>query len=91
MPAVATELSGYAGNHLRSSSYGVSTKRERSRYSEAAAEFRCFLERFDADRDFGKCGKISRKDAKRRKNSRKRTQRTQRKQNLEARIWNLGD
>jgi hypothetical protein len=42
MQAVAAELSGYAGNLLRSSSYGVSTKRERSRHSEATAEFRCF-------------------------------------------------
>jgi len=45
MQAVAAERSGYAGNHLRSSSYGVSANRERSRHSEATAEFRCFLER----------------------------------------------
>jgi len=45
MQAVAAEFFGYAGNHLRSSSYGVSAKRERSRHSEATAEFRCFLER----------------------------------------------
>src|SRR6516165_3747313 len=30
-----------AGNHLRSSSYGVSANRVRSRHSEATAEFRC--------------------------------------------------
>jgi len=45
MQAVAAELAGYAGNHLRSSSYGVSANRERSRHSEATAEFRCFLAR----------------------------------------------
>jgi hypothetical protein len=44
MQAVAAELSGCAGNHLRSSSYGVSTKRERSRHLEATAEIRRFLE-----------------------------------------------
>jgi len=42
MQAVAVEFSGYARNHLRSSSYGVSANRERSRHSEATAEFRCF-------------------------------------------------
>ena len=45
MQAVAAEFSGCAENHLRSSSYGVSAKRERSRHSEATAEFYCFLER----------------------------------------------
>src|SRR5271157_456401 len=45
MQVVAAEFSGYAGNHLRSSSYGVSANRERSRHSEATAEFRCFFER----------------------------------------------
>jgi len=44
MQAQAAEFSGYAGNHLRSSSYGVSANRERSRHSEATAELRCFLE-----------------------------------------------
>jgi hypothetical protein len=36
--APAAELSGRAGDHFRSSSYGVSANRERSRHSEAAAE-----------------------------------------------------
>jgi hypothetical protein len=44
MQAVAAELSGYAGNHFRSSSYGVSSRRERSRHSEATADFSCFSE-----------------------------------------------
>src|SRR5271165_6493230 len=39
---VAVEFSGYAGNHLRSSSYGVSANRERSRHSEATAESAAF-------------------------------------------------
>jgi hypothetical protein len=42
--APAAELSGRAGDHFRSSSYGVSANRERSRHSEAAAEFRCSFE-----------------------------------------------
>src|SRR5271166_2022008 len=45
MQAVAVEFSGCTENHLRSSSYGVSANRERSRHSEATAEFYCFLER----------------------------------------------
>jgi len=45
MQAGAARFSGFAENHLRSSSYGVSANRERSRHSEATAEFYRFLER----------------------------------------------
>jgi len=45
MQAVAAEFSAAAGDHLRSSSYGVSANRVRSGHSEATAEFRCFSTR----------------------------------------------
>jgi len=44
-----------AGNHLRSSSYGVSATRVRSRHSEATAEFRCSFGRMFKNSSFDLC------------------------------------